>query len=644
MDDYSKAAEVDTEISLASTIRNLLGAKLKGNPDVVALLAPGRFPLSYRKLRAQIDLTIHQINGFGLGRGDRIALVLPNGPEMAVAFLAIAAGATAAPLNPAYRAHEFEFYLTDLGARALMVAAGSDSPARAVAQTLGIPVLELRPHLDREAGLFTVAGDVSGDPLNPGFAQPHDVALVLHTSGTTARPKLVPLTQTNLCASAGHIQRTLCLQSEDRCLNVMPLFHIHGLVGALLASLAAGGSVVCTSDFDVTNFFMWFDKFHPTWYSAVPTIHQGVLASAVHNREVVARCPLRFIRSSSSALPPTVMRDLELAFGVPVLESYGMTEAAHQMCSNPLPPRVRKPGSVGLAAGPEVAVMDGEGKPLPPGMVGEVVIRGRNVMASYENNAAANEAAFLNGWFRTGDQGRMDQDGYLYLTGRIKEIINRGGEKIAPREIDDVLMEHPAVAQALTFAVPHFTLGEDIAAAIVLHAETSLNEEELREFAFSRLAHYKIPSRILFVQEIPKGPTGKLQRMGLHEKLAPFMQAEFVAARTAEEKKLADIWIDVLKVPKVGVHDNFFYLGGNSLLATQLVSRARNAFVIELPLPTIFRKPTLAGQALLIGELLAQATQRQEEAMANIIAELENISETEAERLLSRESRSEDLF
>jgi acyl-CoA synthetase (AMP-forming)/AMP-acid ligase II len=342
---------------------------------------------------------------------------------------------------------------------------------------------------------------------------------MLHTSGTTSRPKLVPLTHRNLCASARNIAATLSLGPADRILHVMPLFHIHGLVAGLLAPLLSGGSVFCTSGFNALKFFAWMDEARPTWYSAVPTMHQAILARAGRNREVISRSPLRFIRSSSASLPPQVMAKLEETFSAPVIEAYAMTEAAHQMASNPLPPRQRKPGSVGVAAGPEVTVLDAQGNILPAGQTGEVAIRGENVMQGYENNPEANAAAFTDGWFRTGDQGMMDENAYLRITGRLKEIINRGGEKISPREVDEVLLSHPAVAQALTFALPHEKLGEEVAAAIVLREGRAIAERELREFAAERLADFKVPRRIVFLGEIPTGSTGKLQRIGLAQRL-----------------------------------------------------------------------------------------------------------------------------
>ncbi|MCP5112210.1 MAG: AMP-binding protein, partial [bacterium] len=394
-----------------------------------------------------------------------------------------------APLNPAYREEEFRFYLSDLNARAMIAPRGVPTPARDAAHELGIRVIELEIPPEAPTGVFRLIGE---NTLNapPGLPGPEDVALVLHTSGTTSRPKIVPLSHANLIASARSIADTLQLSPSDRCLNIMPLFHIHGLVGAALSSLTSGGSLVCTTGFDASRFFDWLDESRPSWYTAVPTMHQGILARAARHADVLARVSLRFIRSSSSALPPQVMADLERVFSAPVIESYGMTEASHQMASNPLPPCARKPGSVGLPAGPQLGVMDQAGRLVPQGVTGEIVIRGPSVTAGYENNSEANRAAFTEGWFRTGDQGHIDEDGYLFLTGRLKELINRGGEKISPREIDEVLLDHAAVGQAVAFAVADPQLGEDVAAAVVLRPERQVSSLELREFVAGRLANF----------------------------------------------------------------------------------------------------------------------------------------------------------
>jgi acyl-CoA synthetase (AMP-forming)/AMP-acid ligase II len=493
-----------------------------GQDDAVALSAEGTPDLSFDGLRAQLAQTAAELHSVGIDVGDRVAIVLPNGPAMALAFLAVASAVACAPLNPGYRAEEFEFYLTDLHARAVIVEFGSSSPVLEVARRLGVAILTLHSHPERGAGRFSldtsavVAPDPGATGHRPGA---DDLALILHTSGTTSRPKIVPLSQRNLSASALNIGASTSLVPTDRGLNIMPLFHIHGLIAALLAPLAAGGSVFCTPGFNALKFYGWLDLARPTWYSAVPTMHQTILARARQNAASIAAHRLRFIRSSSSSLPPQVIAELEAVFHIPVIESYGMTEAAHQMACNPLPPGIRKPGTVGPAAGPEIAIMDESGHLLPRGATGEIVIRGANVTVGYENNPQANAQAFVNGWFRTGDQGIQDADGYVSITGRLKEIINRGGEKISPREIDEVLMDHPAVQQVVTFGIPHDKLGEEVGAVVVLREGMSATERELRDFVAARVADFKVPKKLLFMDEIPKGATGKLQRIGLAQKL-----------------------------------------------------------------------------------------------------------------------------
>lgn len=503
-----------------SKMKTIVELLERGDGAAVALAAPERDPITFAELRSHVEKTVAVLNRLGVGRNDPVGIVLPNGPEMASAFMSIAAGATTAPLNPAYTAEEYEFYLSDLSAKLLVVEAGSESPARAAADKLGLPIAEVTCGPTDKAGQFELVGEpIGGAPDLGGYAEADDVALVLHTSGTTARPKIVPLSHANICATASSVGESLALVPEDHCLNIMPLFHIHGLMAAVLGSLGAGASVVCTPGFHAMKFFRWMKEVKPTWYTAVPTMHQAILSRAARNTEIIKAVPLRLVRSSSASLPPQVMQQLEETFGAPVIEAYGMTEAAHQMSCNPLPPRARKPGTVGVAAGPEVSIMDAEGNLLSSETIGEVVIRGENVTAGYQNNPEANATGFTNGWFRTGDQGKIDDEGYLQLTGRLKEIINRGGEKISPREVDEVLMDHPAVIQAVTFAMPHEKLGEEVAAALVLGEGESVSESEVREFAGGRLAAFKVPRRVVILDEIPKGPTGKLQRIGLAEKL-----------------------------------------------------------------------------------------------------------------------------
>ena len=520
----------------------------RGDPERPAVVCPDASLLTYSQLRAEIERLTDRLSFLGVAAGGRIALVLPNGPAAAIAFLAAASYGCAAPLNPRYRESEFRFYLEDLGARTLIVGGdGASEVARAAAGD-GTLVLSLSGapgglHLDiagqgtsghgylasdsperQEPSPEDTSGRSSTEHLGASSPEqpepsPEDTALVLHTSGTTSRPKIVPIRQRNLALSAANIAASLLLTHQDRSMNVMPLFHIHGLLAGLLSPLAVGGSVACTEGFDAFRFFTQLGVLRPSFFTAVPTMHQMLLARAEPHKAEALNAGLRFVRSSSASLPSPVMDRLGELFNAPVIEAYGMTEATHQMCSNPLPPAPAKPRSVGLPTGIQLAILDENGRPMPTGECGEVCIKGRTVMGGYENNREANQAAFTSGWFRTGDEGYLDKDGYLFLTGRLKEQINRGGEKVSPLEVDEVLLSHPLVAEAVTFAAPHDKLGEEPAAAVVATEGAELSERELRAFLSEQLAAFKVPRKIVFLESLPKGPTGKLQRIGLAERL-----------------------------------------------------------------------------------------------------------------------------
>ena len=519
-----------------ATLADLLAA---GNDEEPAIVTVGGAALTYGRLRAETARLAKRLRALGMGPGDRVAIVLGNGPEMAVAFLAAAAVGAAAPLNPRYRAEELGFYMDDLGVRVLITgpesSVGAEAARLAVSGSESVTLATLTGPLDRleleretpnappPAAARPPEGDGDRGPEGErepgGDRSPDDVALVLHTSGTTSRPKIVPIRHRNLARSAANIAGSLAMTARDRSLNVMPLFHIHGLLAGLLAPLSAGGSVVCTEGFDAFRFFSWLETLRPTYYTAVPTMHQMVLSRSSGRRSTARDCGLRFVRSSSASLPAPVLDELKELFGAPVIEAYGMTEATHQMCANPLPPAVAKTRSVGVPTGVELAVLDDSGRPVPTGQRGEVAVRGPTVIEGYENNPEADRAAFASGWFRTGDEGRVDADGYLFLTGRLKEQINRGGEKISPLEVDEALLGHESVAEAVTFAVPHPKLGEEVAAAVVTVEGASVTERELRRFLSQTLAAFKVPRRVLLLDELPKGPTGKLQRIGLAERL-----------------------------------------------------------------------------------------------------------------------------
>lgn len=566
-----------------------------------AILGEGGVQLSHRDLHGQVAAIVRALDDLGVGKGDRVAIALPAGPDLAVSFLAAAVGATAAPLNPTYLEKEFAFHLWDLSARALILPRGSDSPARAAAAELGVAVVELIP-LEAGCGIIGLSSETSSVRTALGLAEPDDVALILHTSGTTSRPKKVPLSQANLCASARNIAATLQLQADDIGLMAMPLFHIHGLA-CLLAALSAGGSCVCIRSFHAHQFPRWLETWKLTWFSAVPTLLQALLDFTQDLSFPTSS--LRFIRSSSAPLPPPLMESLERVFGVPVIESYGMTEAAHQMASNPLPPGARKSGSVGFPAGPRVAILDETGAPLGNGSIGEVAVMGATVTRGYENSPEANASAYCAGWFRTGDQGYFDQEGYLFITGRLKELINRGGEKISPREIDEALLAHPTVRQAVAFAVPHPSLGEDIAAAVVLQAHASCTEADLRAFMLDRLPAFKVPSRIILVADLPTAPSGKIPRIGMADRLAQYLSVAYDPPVSDMEKQVAATIGEVLGRERVGNNDNFFALGGDSLRATQVLIRLKQRLALELPVSLLFRLPTPALLGARLEELIA---------------------------------------
>jgi len=586
---------------MAETILDSIATHAERAANAVAIEAAGREPLTFCRLHEQIGYVVDVLNRHGIGRGDRVAVVLPGGPDLATVSLGVLAGATLAPLNPEYKAAEFEYYLESLGAKLLITQDGLESPARSVAQAKRIPVLELAATPDPIAGVFRVNGKSgAGKNARLGFAEAGDIGLVLHTSGTTSRPKAVPLTQRNLWASVNNLVASLQLTVDDRCLHLLPQYHIGGLIDVLAAPLSVGGIVICTSGFSVPEFSRGLAQYSPTWCQAVPTMLQEILACAQDYGEIISKNHLRLMRSVSAPLPPAVMEAFERVFHLPVIEIFGMTETAGLITSNPLPPRVRKPGSAGIAAGSEVAIMSERSALVTASQRGEVVVRGDSLTSGYENVPEENARAFDGGWFRTGDEGYLDADGYLFITGRIKEMINRGGEKIAPREVDEVLLTYPAIAEAATFAVPHASLGEEVAAAVVLKPGMTLSKLELIGFLSARLAYFKVPRLIHFVDSLPKGPSGKLQRNALAQGLGA-TAAEAVSeappmelASTPVAKTIAAMWAKALNRGEIGIHSDFFDLGGDSLKAASVINELQRAWGATVYVTAIFDAPTVA--------------------------------------------------
>jgi acyl-CoA synthetase (AMP-forming)/AMP-acid ligase II/acyl carrier protein len=571
-------------------------------PKRRAILAPGCLPMTYDALWSQIRDVVRGLRSLGVGQTDRVAVVLPDGPAAAVAMVAVAAGAQCVPLNPGFTYDEYRRYFGELHLAALLTHAHSNLPSRRAAHSLGIPVIEVvtRPH--DGAGAFSITGQASRHAAGDEFASSTDDAFILLTSGSTSRPKTVPLTHANVCLSAYNVGAAIDLGPRDRLLSVLPLFHGHGLISGLLAALAAGSSVVCTSGFDARAFFGLLTEFRPTWYTAVPAIHQAILRQADLGKKRARRSSLRLVRSASTSLAHDVLGGLEALFGVPVIDTYGMTEAATQIAANSL--QRQKPGSVGRPAGPQIAILDSEGRRLRSGRRGEIALRGPTITRGYDNDSAATASAFRDNWFRTGDLGYLDADGYLFIVGRIKEIIHKGAQKVAPAEVEGSLLSHPDVIDAAVFPVPHGRLGADVAAAVVLRPDATVSTQRLRDFARERLAGFKVPGLIRIVPEIPKGGGGKIKRGELAAAFAKAPPAtdkrgdEMVSSRSELQRQLAGIWADLLDVGQVGVDQDVFALGVDSLAMTQMILRLEERFGVDFSFEDIFSAPTVAALAL----------------------------------------------
>lgn len=497
-----------------ATLEHLLRHSPSNSNSKPALTIADGASISYPQLIHNIEQVRDTIvHSGGVQRGDIIAIILPNSASSITTFLAVTwARAIAAPLNAAYTTDEFLFYLDDIKAKAILLPPG-DHAALAAAKKLNIPVWEVQEK-DAITTISIPSATSSSSSSSSQSPEEEDVALFLHTSGTTSRPKGVPLTHKNLTISSNNVVSTYQLSSSDTTLLVMPLFHVHGLLGASLSTLTSGGTVVITPRFSASSFWPHVKKYGVTWYSAVPTIHQVLLIRA---DDIPSDHSLRFIRSCSSALSPDILAALEKKTNTPVLEAYGMTEASHQMASNPLPSvGPHKPGTVGKGTNVSIVLLDEQGKEKATGETGEVCIKGENVTHGYHNNPNANRDNFTaDGWFRTGDQGILDKDGYLTITGRIKELINRGGEKIAPLEIDNALLAHPDISEAICFAVPDPKYGEEVQAAVVAKEGKKITEEEVIKFVQGRLAAFKVPKKIYITDALPRTATGKLQRKNI---------------------------------------------------------------------------------------------------------------------------------
>jgi acyl-CoA synthetase (AMP-forming)/AMP-acid ligase II/acyl carrier protein len=609
---------IETFICMTSDIVTLpvsFELQAKQHPDQPVIFSPDRPPLTSARLYAHICEIVQHLNQAGIGRGQRVGIVLPDGPELALAIWSVASGATTATFRTSMRAEEFKLLFQRTRICAVICEQGSDTPARTVAAELGLFIIELVPLTAQEAGLFRlIIPDRQETPVESGFAQIDDIAWVASTSGTTGQPKVVPVSHRMVYHRANGHALANGVSKYDRMLALVS-FTNNATVHAAVRALSSGGSIVIPREFDSSKFFEYLEAFQPTWCSAPATIYQSILAYAAAMPQEVKPSSLRYLRAGSMALSPAVMHEMERVLSIPVVQGYGSTETG-SISNNPLPPAINKPGSVGLVTQQEVQIVDNDGHTLPIGAIGEIVVHGPSVFSGYEDDPEANQRAFFGEWYRTGDQGYLDDDGYLYISGRIKELINRGGEMISPNGIENILLEHPNIAQAVVFPIPDHRLGEDIGAAVVLRVGYAATEKELRAFVASKLSDSKVPRRIVFIDDVEKTANGKLQRRGLSEKfglannqpqaLEGKSQTAYVAPRTSLEAQIASLWAQVLgqSQASIGVNHEFIDLGGDSLMATRLVSRLRKTLNVNINLIDIFDASTIAAQAVVLEKLL----------------------------------------
>ncbi len=564
-----------------------------------AILAPGRRAISHAALWDRTERLATTLRHLGLRPGDAVAMAMPDGPDALSAWLAVTWTAACAPLDATFQAAEFEFALASLEARALVVPTGATGPAVAAATAMGLAIVDATP--DHQACVAAFAIRTAGTRARaPSPAHAPETALLLHTSATTGRAKLVPLQHAQMAAMVRVLRSTLPEADAGRTLIITPHYHLHCL-SSVLIQLASGGAVIAAPGFRPEAFHQWLEAFCPTQYTAGPTVHRAILSLWPPGPLDAVYRSLRFVTSSGAPLPEAFRQELQQRLGVPVVEGYGLTEAG-RVTMTPLDTRLHRPGSVGQCFGPEVAVVDGQDQPVPVGTVGEIVLKGETVISAYAHDPEANREVFRHGWFHTGDLGRLDDGGFLYLHGRLKEAINRGGEKILPYPIEAVLQGCPGVAEVAVFGFPHPRLGEDLGAAVVRRPDAQVTALQLREFALKALAPYKVPRRIIFVAAIPKGRTGKARRLDLSELLQGSEGAAEASADAGPptdpiESVLAGLWSEMLGVDGVDRADDFFLLGGDSLLATTMLARVESHFACVVHPGSLAASATLARLA-----------------------------------------------
>ena len=576
-----------------NTIYEAIKQQARKYPNKPALMAPHGAVLSYEELSNNIDQIKTQLHQAGIRQNSRIAIILPRETSDILINLSVSSYATAAPLSSELSAMEYQYLFRQMKIKALITDSKIAHAAVMAARKLNIKLVTVKKYKKQGTVELIIPSGTIKHQVKPVFPGLKDAAFILHTSGTTAQPKIVALTQANIYYGALNIIKALKLTAQDKCLSVMPLYHVHGLM-VMIATIFSGGTFVYTPKFDRNDFFQWLDEFKPTWYTASAALQFAILSRVESYREIIKKQNLRFIRSSSAPLGKDATLKLEKYFRAPVAESYGMTEASLQITSQPLPPAKRKLGSVGKPTGVELAVMDGKLRLVPPGKTGEIIIKGNSIITAYENSPSVNKSSFHKGWLGTGDLGYADKDGFVFIKGRIKEMINKGGENISPREIDEALLRFPGVEQAAAFSLPHPELGEDIGVAVVLKKGIVFSENKIREFLKGEIAGFKIPSHIIVVKDLPKTGTGKIKRAGLYVELNPFFKKKYKRPKKDIEKIIIKIWSEVLDIPEneIGVEDNYFELGGDSLKISEVAKRFQGVGM-DIAAKEILNNPTI---------------------------------------------------
>ncbi len=592
-----RAIEPTGRLTLAEmkeTVRSLLAHSIDRSPGAEAIVAPGRPSLSYAELGRQLDRDHAFLRGAGFGAGARIGVAMPGGAEALAVTAAVARSAACAPLDPDLGVDFLASLMATMRLDAVVVPAGSSSNAASAARRTGVALIRLSTAADGAAGSHALSAEPGRPAASADMPGADDLAFLWHTSGTTGTPKVVPFEQWRVCFDARKRAARRRFDGADRCLVASTMSSAATARVCLLSNLAAGATIIATGDLSAEGLLRSIESLAPTYFLAAPALHRRLL-ELIGKQGRPPRHRLRVLYSSFAEQSPQLCADLEAALGVPVTVSYGMTELGG-IAETPLPPETAPPGSVGRPV-LELVIAGDDGAFLGAGQAGEVWVRGPEVLAAYESPPGANGEAFRDGWFRTGDCGYLDERGFLFLTGRIKDVINRGGVKISPSEVELLLASHPAVREAAVFARRHATLGEDACAAVVFEPGRAVGEAELRRFVRQRLSAARTPTRIVAAATLPRNTAGKLQRTELAAFGEALLRQSRQPPRDACEEQIARIFGELLQVDDIGRADLFFDRGGDSLRAVEVLERIKEQFGVSLSMDTLLDDPSVAGLA-----------------------------------------------